>query len=138
MRPGLIVLFPLAFLCTGLGAGELAAPTAAKIIRVIVQASGGGKVECGDKEIAGELSTLGVSVEQAAKTCWAGSEKEAARLAGQKKLVICGNPDWLTTGAAVAITAEGGRPAIYLSIKNLGAIGVTLPDSIVKISKVVK
>jgi len=138
MRRGLIVIFPLACLCASLCAGELAPPTAAKIIRVIVQASGGGKVECADKEIAGELSSLGIGADPAAKVCWAGSEKEAARFAGQKRLVICGNPDWLAAGAGVAITAEGGRPAIYLSVKNLGAIGVTLPDSIVKISKVVK
>ena len=132
---GLLSLFCLPIpLC----AGELAAPTVAKIIRVIAQASGVAKVECGDKEIAGELSGLGVGNDPDSKICWAGSEKEVARFAAQHKLVICGNPDWLAQGASVALTAEGGRPAIFLSIKSLGPTGITLPDSIVKISKVVK
>jgi hypothetical protein len=138
MRPSIFGVCSLVCLSTALVGGELAPPTAAKIIRVIVQASGGSKAECGDKEIAGELSSLGVAADPEAKVCWAGSDKEVARLTGKHKLVICGNPDWLAQGAAVALTAEGGRPSIYLSIKNLAAAGVTLPDSIVKISKVVK
>lgn len=133
-------LLPLLYLSALAVGGELAPPTAAKFIRVIVQAGGGGKVACADKEIAGELANLGVGVEAeaGAKVAWAASPKEVARLAGLHKLVICPNPDWLGEGAAVAITAEGGRPSIYLQMKNLGAAGVTLPDSVVKISKVVK
>ena len=138
MRHPILRVLPWALLATCLCAGELAAPTAAKFIRVIVQASGGSKAACVEKEIAGELSGLGVAIDPEAKVCWAASEKDVARLAGLKKLVICGNPDWITQGASVAVTAEGGRPAIYISLKNLGATGVTLPDSIVKISKVVK
>jgi len=138
MRHRIIRALPWAFLTTCLLAGDLAAPTTAKFIRVIVQASGGGKVACAEKEIAGELAGLGVAIDPEAKVCWAASDKDVVRLAGQKKLVICGNPDWIAQGASVAVTAEGGRPAIYISLKNLGAIGVTLPDSIVKISKVVK
>lgn len=118
--------------------GELAPPTAAKFIRVIAQASGSAKVACADKEIAGELANLGVGAEADAKVTWAGTAKDVAHFAAQHKLVICPNPDWLGEGASVAITAEGGRPSIYLQMKNLAAAGVTLPDSIVKISKVIK
>lgn len=131
-------LLPLLYLSTLAVGGELAPPTAAKFIRVIVQASGAGKVACPDKEIAGELTTLGVDLEADAKVTWAGNAKDVARLAAQHKLVICPNPDWLAEGAAVAITAEGGRPSIYLSSKSLASTGITLPDSIMKISKVVK
>ena len=138
MRRGIISVLPLACLSTGLLAGDLAAPTAAKFIRVILQASGGGKVNCTDKEIVGALTDLGVGIDPESKVCWVGTDKEVARLAALKKLVICPNPDWIAMGASVAVTAEGGRPAIYISLKNLGANGVTLPDSIVKISKVVK
>ena len=132
---GLLSLFCLSI---PLGAAELAPPTVAKIIRVIAQASGVAKAACGDKEIAGELSGLGVGSDPDSKICWAASDKEVARFAAQHRLVICGNQDWLALGASVALTAEGGRPAIFLSVKNLGPTGITLPDSIVKISKVVK
>jgi len=138
MRPQVFSFIPLFCLSTCVLAGELAAPTSAKIIRVIVQASGAGKVACADKELAGELSGLGVATDPGAKVCWAGSDKDVTRLAGEHKLVICGNQDWLALGASVALTAEGGRPAIYLHVKNLAGTGITLPDSIVKISKVVK
>jgi hypothetical protein len=118
--------------------GDLAPATAAKLIRVIVQASGQSKVACTEKELAGELATLGVGAEPDAKVIWATAPKDVARLAAQHRLVVCPNPDWLAEGASVAITAEGGRPSIYLQVKNLAGVGVTLPDSIVKISKVVK
>ncbi len=130
----LLLLFP----AYPMRAADLAAATAAKIIRVIAQASGVAKVECADKEVAGELSSLGVGTDPESKVCWAASEKEVAHLAAQHKLVICGKEEWLGQGAGVALTAEGGRPAIFISVKNLTAAGVTLPDSIVKISKVVK
>ena len=131
-------LLPLLCLPAMAWGGELAPPTAAKFIRVIAQASGESKAACSDKEIAGELATLGVGAGADAKVTWAASSKEVARLAAQHKLVVCPNPDWLAEGASVAITAEGGRPSIYLQMKNLANAGVTLPDSIVKISKVVK
>lgn len=138
MRPRAIGVITMFWLSTCVFGGELAAPTSAKIIRVIVQATGVGKVACTDKELVGELSGLGVPTDPGAKVCWAGNDKDVVRLAGEHKLVICGNQDWLAMGAAVALTAEGGRPAIYLNVKNLAATGITLPDSIVKISKVVK
>jgi hypothetical protein len=138
MRPQGLWLFLSLCLSTNLFAGELAAPTVAKIIRVIAAASGSAKVGCADKEIAGELSGLGLATDPEAKVCWAGNEKEVVRLAGLHRLVLCGNQDWLGQGASVALTAEGGRPSIYLQMKNLGGTGITLPDSIVKISKVVK
>jgi hypothetical protein len=135
LEKGLCSLFCFASLAWG---GELAPPTAAKFIRVILQASGGDKVGCADREIAGQLANLGVGTDAEAKVAWAATAKEVARLAGQHRLVICPNPEWLGEGAAVAITAEGGRPSIYLQMKHLANAGVTLPDSIVKISKVVK
>ena len=131
-------LLPLLYLSTLAAGGELAPPTTAKFIRVIATASGSPQVACADREIAGELATLGVATEANAKVAWAGSLKDVKQSAAQHRLVICPNPDWLPEGAAVAITAEGGRPSIYLSMKSLASAGITLPDSIVKISKVVK
>jgi hypothetical protein len=123
-------------LSASLGAGELAPATAAKIIRVIVLGSGGSKVDCQNKEIAADLS--GVAIDPEAKVAWADTDKDVARLAKLGKLVVCGNLDWLGSGASVAVVSEGGRPSITISPRNLATSGVTLPDPIVKISKVVK
>ena len=130
--------FPLVCLGTSLLAGELAPSTEAKVIRTIAMASGGGKVECADKELAGLLTGLGVSLDAGAKLAWADTDKDVARMSKQGKLVMCGNQDWFAQGAAMAVTAEGGRPVIYLQMTNLALSGVSLPDSIVKLSKVVK
>jgi DNA-binding IclR family transcriptional regulator len=131
-------LLPLACLSASLCAGDLAPSTEAKVIRTIAAASGGGKVECADKELASLLTGLGVSLDPGAKLAWADSDKEVARMSKQGKLVMCGSQDWFSQGASVAVTAEGGRPVIYLQVTNLALTGVTLPDSIVKLSKVVK
>jgi hypothetical protein len=119
-------------------AGDLAAPTVAKFIRVIASASGGSKVVCSDREIAGELTAINVPMEGDGKLVWATTEKDVTKFAKQGKLVICGSQDLLNAGAALAIVAEGGRPTIYISAKNLAASGITLSDSVMKIGKVVK
>jgi hypothetical protein len=119
-------------------AGDLAVPTVAKFIRVIASASGASKVACSDREVAGELASLGVQADPEAKVVWAGSERDAGRFAKLGRVVICGNIDWLNAGATIAIVAEGGRPALYISARNLAATGVAFPDTIMKISKVIK
>jgi hypothetical protein len=131
-------VIPWICLGTALLAGDLAPSIEAKMVRAIVGASGGGKVECDNKELAGLLTGLGVSVDPSAKLAWADSDKDASRLSKQGKLVMCGNQDWFAQGAALAFTAEGGRPVIYLNLTNLALSGISLPDSIVKLSKVVK
>ena len=96
-------VFPWVCLGTALLAGDLAPSTEAKVIRTIVAASGGGKVECDNKELAGLLTGLGVVLDSGAKLAWADTDKDAARLSKQGKLVICGNQDWFAQGAAVAV-----------------------------------
>ena len=131
-------LLPWVCLAATLAAGELAPTTEAKFVRVITVASGGGKVECANKEIAGELTSLGLALDPEAKVAWADTDKDVVRLAKLGRLVICGNVDWLAQGAAVAIVAEGGRPSISISLRALANAGVSLPDAVLKISKVQK
>jgi len=136
MRPCIRWFLPV--LCSSiLHAGDLAAPTVAKFIRVIAS-SGGGKAACRDKEVAAELATLGVPVDAESKVVWVTLEAEVGKLAKLGRLVVGGKLEMLAAGASVALVAEGGRPTIYVSAKNLAGTGVTLPDSVLKISKVVK
>jgi hypothetical protein len=52
--------------------------------------------------------------------------------------VICGHVSQIPSGAAIAIVAEGGRPAIYVSSSNLATSKVSIPDAVLKVGKVVK
>ena len=136
MRSRCLLVIPLACVCGPLAAGDLAAPTLAKFIRVLLAGTATKGVACGDKELGGELANLGVATDPEAKVVWTDTEKDLARLARQGKLIICGTKALLAEGAAVALVAEGGHPAIYVNMKSLAASGLTLPDSIMKIVKV--
>jgi hypothetical protein len=54
------------------------------------------------------------------------------------KLIICPKLEWLPKGGSIAIVEEGGKPAIYLHMQNIGASGVTLSDAVLKIGKPAK
>jgi len=128
-------LAPALCACGHLCAGELGAPTTAKFIRMVLVGTGTKAVICADKEIAGELANLGVSVEAEAKVAWADQAADVARLA-KGRLVICGTKGLLNSGAALAVVAEGGHPVIYVNPKAGAGSGLTLPDNILKIAKV--
>jgi len=111
----------------------------AKTPRVVAACGGSaGRIACQDGEVAAELRRLGVTVDPKAPIVWATSDREVAQSATPGRLVVCGHPGLLAKGAALAITAEGGRPAIYIHPGHMASSGLTLPDSVVKISKVVK
>ena len=136
MRCRPVLILPLLWCSGSLLAGDLAAPTLAKFLRVLVQATGVKGVACSDKELAGELANLGVALEPDSKLVWVDSDKDLQRLAHQGKAVVCGTRGLLAAGACVAVVAEGGRPVIYVNPKGIAAAGITLPDSVMKIAKV--
>jgi hypothetical protein len=136
MRIRYLGVIPLVCLGGPILAGDLAAPTLAKFIRVLMQSTTLKAVACADKELAGELGNLGVALDPEAKLAWTENEKDIGHLARQGKLVICGNRAFLAAGASIAVINEGGRPAFYINIKNLAGTGITLPDNIMKIAKV--
>ena len=142
MRLRFSLLMPLIGLCVcgALSASDLAVLTLAKFLRVLVQSTGTKAVGCENKELAGELSNLGVLVEKdaEAKVVWVDSAKELSHLVKEHKFVVCGDRGLLAEGACLALVAEGGWPVIYRNAKSITASGITLPDAILKISKVAK
>jgi hypothetical protein len=136
MRFRYLIALPVLWAFVPAAAGDLAAPTLAKFIRVLVQSTGNKSIACTNKELATELESLGVGIDPLAKLVWVDSDKELARHAKGGRIVLCDSRALLAGGACLAVIAEGGRPAIYVSPRSLAAAGATLPDNIMKIAKV--
>jgi len=115
-------------------AGELPTETAAKLVRVVVNGSGG-KIMCRDSAMKAALESAGVLMDANAKIVWSSSPTEIKMLKSQGKLIITSHPEQLGMGASIAITEDGGRPKIYLHPGHLAASGITLSDAILKIGE---
>jgi len=136
MRCRFLLLPILLCALSPLSGTELARPTVAKFLKLLLQSMGGKPVACNDKELAGELAALGVPMSPEAKCVWMDADKDLPRLLKEGRMVICGSRPALAAGAAMALVAEEGRPAIYVNPKALASSGVSLPDHILKIAKV--
>lgn len=122
------------FLSLGLYAGDLPTDVQAKFVKILaLNAGAGSKVSCKDSTLLAELTKAGVSPDTGSKVAWASTEAELASLKG--KMIICGQVNWLSKGASIALVEEGGKPAIYLHMQNISASGVTLSDAILKIGR---
>ena len=132
----LLVSIPLFCASLSLSAGDLAVPTVAKFLRLILPATGARTVACTGKELSVELANLGVGLNPESKCAWVETDKELPHMVKDGRVVICGSRSMFAGGASMAVVAEGGRPVIYVNLKALSGLGVTLPDNIMKIAKV--
>ncbi len=136
MKPVLTLAALVLGASAALSAADLPADLQAKFIKIIASNAGSaGKVACKDAAVAGALSGMGVANDAGAPVAYASSEAEVGALKAAKKLVICPKLEWLPKGGSIAIVEEGGRPAIYLHMQNIGASGVALSDAVLKIGK---
>lgn len=116
--------------------GDLPMDIQAKFVRILANAAGSsGKIACKDSAFLAELAKVGVNADPGSKVAWASSEAEVKAFKGEGKLVICGKLEWLPAGAAIALIEEGGKPQIYLHMAHIGASGVTLTETVLKIGK---
>lgn len=124
----------VATLGLNLTAAELPVETAAKLVKVVVNGTGG-KITCRDGAMKAALESNGVVVDSSASIIWSSSPIEIRMLKSRGKLIITSRPDQLAMGAAIAIAEDGGRPKIYLHPANLAASGISLPDAVLKIGE---
>lgn len=117
-----------------LSAGELPIETAAKLVKVVVNGTGG-KITCRDAAMKAALESNGVSVDSSASIIWSSSPAEIKMLKARGRLIITSRPEQLAMGACIAIAEDGGRPKIYLHPANLAASGVSLPDAVLKLGE---
>ncbi len=124
----------IATLGLNLSAAELPVETAAKLVKVVVNGTGG-KITCRDGAMKAALESNGVLVDSSANIIWSSSPVEIKMLKARGKLIITSRPEQLGIGASIAIAEDGGRPKIYLHPANLAASGISLPDSVLKIGE---
>lgn len=117
-----------------LTAGELPIETAAKLVKVVVNGTGG-KITCRDAAMKAALESNGVTVDSSASIIWSSSPAEIKMLKSRGRLIITSRPEQLGMGACIAIAEDGGRPKIYLHPANLAASGVSLPDAVLKLGE---
>lgn len=117
-----------------LSAGELPIETAAKLVKVVVNGTGG-KITCRDAAMKAALESNGVTVDSSASIIWSSSPAEIKMLKARGRLIITSRPEQLAMGACIAIAEDGGRPKIYLHPANLAASGVSLPDAVLKLGE---
>lgn len=125
----------LAFLATAslLHAGELPTGVAAKLVLMVSKGAGeGGRVACRQEGMAGELRTAGSDVNAAGRIAWASSAEEVRMYSMQGKLVIAADPRFMSMGAGLIITEDGGRPKMMLNSRAVQKSGVQLSDSVLR------
>jgi hypothetical protein len=122
-------------LALGLNAQELAPETQAKFLKILLSSTGQFGFACADTAFKAKLEASGLSVAPGFKMAWAASEGEVKSLKAAGKLVIVPKLAWLKLGGSIAIVEEDGKPQIYINMANVKASGMTLSDTIVKISK---
>jgi len=132
--------FPAAIallLTLGLNAQDLAPEVQAKFLKILLSSTGQFGFACADPGFKAKLEGNGIAVSGGFKMAWAESEAEAKALKTSGKLVIVPKVAWLkhNGGGAIAIVEEGGKPQIYINAANVKASGMTLSDTIVKMSK---
>jgi len=128
----------IAFLCAlgvqALQAGDLSPEQTAKILKVIVTASGQTKVNCADGAVKAALAALGVPVESGASIVWCTGMGEARMQKQMGKLVVVGHKELLSM-ACIVLEAEDGHPKILLNTGNIRNTHITLGDALMKIGE---
>ena len=130
-------LLPILVLAAGTVLGAQGAPleVEAKFVKVLLTSSGQFGFACNDEALKARLEALGVSVGPGFKFAWGRSEPEVVALKAQGRFIVCPNVDWFKAGACIAVVQEEGRPQLYLSVANVKASGVAVPEAILKIAK---
>ncbi len=122
-------------LTTGLLGQDLPVGAQAKFLKSVLSAVGQFGLACSDPALKPQLEANGVSVSPGFKMAWAASESEAQTLKAGVKLVIVPRLAWLRTGGSMAIVEEEGKATLYLNLVNVKALGMQLPDVILKMAK---
>ncbi len=134
-------LVPIALvLATTLGmhAQDVAPEALVKFVRLLMSSTGQTSFACGSNmSLRFKLESTGVSTAATSKLVWASSEAEVKAGKAANRMVVVPKLEWLKLGGSVAIVQEDGKPVMYLNLANVKASGLTLPDAVIKASKVI-
>lgn len=125
------------FSALGLRAEDVAPAELVKFVRLLTSSTGQSGFACGSNmSLRFKLESMGLSTAPASKIAWASTEAEVKALKAAGKMVVVPKLEWLKLGASAAIVMEDGKPVMYLNLANVKASGLTLPDTVIKASKV--
>ncbi len=121
----------------GLRAEDVAPADLVKFVRLLTSSTGQSGFACGSNmSLRFKLESMGLSTAPTSKIAWASTEAEVKTLKAASRMVVVPKLEWLKIGASAAIVLEGGKPVMYLNLANVKASGLTLPDSVIKASKI--
>jgi hypothetical protein len=130
--PALVILSAI-----GLRAEDVAPADLVKFVRLLTSSTGQSGFACGSNmNLRFKLESMGLSTAPSAKIAWASTEAEVKTLKAASKMVVVPKLEWLKLGASAAIVMEDGKPLMYLNLANVKASGLTLPDTVIKASKI--
>lgn len=133
MRRLALLLALLMFPAFALSAGELPLPIAAKLLMIISKGGGeNGRIATKNAEMAAEYAKAGGEVNASSRIVWATAADEVRIGAMQRKCVVVNDPKLISTGAAIAIYEDGGKPKIAINQKAVQTSGIALSDAIIK------
>ncbi|HJW72846.1 MAG TPA: YfiR/HmsC family protein [Geothrix sp.] len=119
-------------------AEDLAPPTLAKILKLVLTDAKEPSIACSDPLLKFELTKLGVRMDPEARIVWVRTPQEIAKFAGTSRLTICGQVSDLKNGVIVALVGEGGRGVFYINRANATSNKVTIPSALTQLGKVVQ
>lgn len=108
------------------GPMDLAPTPLSRLIKAIAANTGDGaaRVACGDTELSRIMKREGLQVDGDARVAWAGTEAEVKAFSQAGKLVLCPNPDWVRSGAAIVVQVDGGKPVYYIYTDQVKLSGI--------------
>lgn len=120
-----------------LGPMDLAPTPLSRLVKAIAANAGEGLavVACEDSELVRVMKREGLRVDDKAPVAWAGSEGEVRAFAQAGKLVLCANPEWVRSGAAIVVQVDGGRPIYYVYTDQVKRSGVYVRAAIFHYAK---
>lgn len=121
-------------LAVGLSAQEPSLTFQVKFLKILMSATSQYGIACKDTAVKAKLETVGVNIAPTWKLAYATTEDDVKAFRKAGKLVVVNNPAWLDSGAGIAATEVDGKPQIRMNAANVKASGLTLSDTIIRMS----
>ena len=106
-------------------------------LKVIAASAGApGRIACKDMDLSMQMKKSGLSPDAKSPLAWAANEDQLRGYLAEGKLVVVGDLALISSGAAIAVVREKGKPGIVVQPKHVASSGLTLSDALLKIARI--